>query len=106
LLGSSKHISAAMNQHATIEEMLEVELCTWPMIRLYSEDQWEKLARKSEASQSCQFSMNLAHDSSVHTSSRKESRIQKTEVKICLPGRAVQNTEIEDRFSSLCVVKL
>jgi hypothetical protein len=36
----------------------------------------------------------------------KESRVQKTEVKIRLQGRAVQNTEIEDRVSSLCVVKL
>jgi hypothetical protein len=26
----------------------------------------------------------------------KESRVQKTKVKIRLPGRAVQNTEIED----------
>jgi hypothetical protein len=36
----------------------------------------------------------------------KESRVQKIEVKIRLPGRAIQNTEIEDRVSSLCVVKL
>jgi hypothetical protein len=36
----------------------------------------------------------------------KKSRVQKTEVKIRLPGRAVQNIEIEDRVSSLCVLKL
>jgi hypothetical protein len=36
----------------------------------------------------------------------KESRVQKTEMKIGLPGRAVQNTEVEDRVSSLCVVNL
>jgi hypothetical protein len=36
----------------------------------------------------------------------KESRVQATEVKIRLPGRAEQNIEIEDRVSSLCVVKL
>jgi hypothetical protein len=36
----------------------------------------------------------------------KESRVQKAEVKIRLPGRAVQNIEIEDIVSSLCVVKL
>jgi hypothetical protein len=34
----------------------------------------------------------------------KESRVQKTEVKIRLPKRAVHNTKIEDRVSSLCVV--
>jgi hypothetical protein len=36
----------------------------------------------------------------------KESRVQKTEVKIHLPERAVQNTEIEDRVCSLCVTEL
>jgi hypothetical protein len=35
-----------------------------------------------------------------------ESMILKTEVKICLPGRAVQNAEIEDTASSLFAVKL
>jgi hypothetical protein len=42
----------------------------------------------------------------VQFTTRSSTRVQKTEVKIHLPGRAVQNTEIEDRVSSLCVVKL
>jgi hypothetical protein len=36
----------------------------------------------------------------------KESRVQKTDVTFRLPGRAVQNTKIEDRVSSSFVVKL
>jgi hypothetical protein len=36
----------------------------------------------------------------------KGSRVEKTEVKIGPPGRAVRNAEIEDGVSSLCGVKL
>jgi hypothetical protein len=35
----------------------------------------------------------------------KESRAQKTEMKIRLPGRAAHNTAIEDRVRSFCIVK-
>jgi hypothetical protein len=47
----------------------------------------------TDSSSTAQFTP--AHD--------KESRVQKTEVKIHLPGKVVQNTEIEERVSSLFV---
>jgi hypothetical protein len=34
-----KHVSTAMNQKATIEELLEVVFSVWSALRLYSEDQ-------------------------------------------------------------------
>jgi hypothetical protein len=44
-----KHVSAAKNQHSTIEELLEVVFSVWSVPRLYSEDQWNKLViRRSE----------------------------------------------------------
>jgi hypothetical protein len=39
----SEHVSAAMNQHATTEELLEVVFSVWSTPRLYSEDEQEKL---------------------------------------------------------------
>jgi hypothetical protein len=38
-----KHISAATNQHATTEELLEVVSTMWSMPRLYNEEQRGKL---------------------------------------------------------------
>jgi hypothetical protein len=38
-----KHVSAATNQHATIEGVLEAVFSVWSVPRLYSEDQREKL---------------------------------------------------------------
>jgi hypothetical protein len=39
----SKHVSAAMNQDATTEELLEVVYSVQSVLRLYNEDQWKKL---------------------------------------------------------------
>jgi hypothetical protein len=38
-----KHVPAAVNQHATIEELLEVVFPVWSVLRLCSQDQQEKL---------------------------------------------------------------
>jgi hypothetical protein len=38
-----KHISAAINQHATTDELLEAVFSVWFVPRLYSKDQQEKL---------------------------------------------------------------
>jgi hypothetical protein len=38
-----QHVSTAMNQHTTIEEMLEVVFFMLSMLRLYNEDQWGNL---------------------------------------------------------------
>jgi hypothetical protein len=38
-----KHVSTAMNQQATIEELLEVVFSVWSALRLYGEDQQQKL---------------------------------------------------------------
>jgi hypothetical protein len=38
-----KHVSAAMNQHPAIEELLEAVFSVWSTPRPYSEDQLEKL---------------------------------------------------------------
>jgi hypothetical protein len=57
---------------------------------------WPRGYKKEATDVQVQFTP--AHD--------KKSRVQKTEVKILLPGRAVQNTEIEERVSNLYVVKL
>jgi hypothetical protein len=35
-----KHISMATNTHVKIEELLEAVFSTWPVLRLYNEDQW------------------------------------------------------------------
>jgi hypothetical protein len=40
---SSKHVSAAMNQHAIQEELLEAVFSVWSILRLLSKGQWEKL---------------------------------------------------------------
>jgi hypothetical protein len=37
--GHDKHVSIAINQHATMEELLEVVFSVWSMLRLYSEAQ-------------------------------------------------------------------
>jgi hypothetical protein len=39
---SKKHVSAAVNQHATIEELLVVVFLMQSVPRLYSKEQWEK----------------------------------------------------------------
>jgi hypothetical protein len=59
---------------------------------------WPQSYKKEATDSSSTVQFTPAH--------KKESRVQKTEVKIRLPGRAVQNTEIDDRVSSLCAVKL
>jgi hypothetical protein len=46
-----KHVSAAMNNHATIEELLEVVFSIWSMPRLYSmyltsEKSWSWISRR------------------------------------------------------------
>jgi hypothetical protein len=44
-----KHVSTAMNLQATIKELLEVVFSVWSALRLYSEDQQQKLvSRRSE----------------------------------------------------------
>jgi hypothetical protein len=35
------NVSVAMNQHATIVELLEVVFTVWSTLRPYSKDQWE-----------------------------------------------------------------
>jgi hypothetical protein len=37
-----KHVSAAKNKHATIEEFLEAVFSTWCMLRFYNEDQLDE----------------------------------------------------------------
>jgi hypothetical protein len=44
-----KHVSTAVNQHATIEELLEAVFSMQSVPRLYSEDQWEKLVSRKLA---------------------------------------------------------
>jgi hypothetical protein len=44
----SEHVSAAMNQHATTEELPEV-FSVWSTPKLYSKDEQEKLVRRSES---------------------------------------------------------
>jgi hypothetical protein len=36
-----KHVSAAMNKHATTEKLLEAEFSIWSMSRLYSKDPFD-----------------------------------------------------------------
>jgi hypothetical protein len=38
-----KHVSAAMNKHATIKELLVAAFCTWSVLRLYNRNKQEKL---------------------------------------------------------------
>jgi hypothetical protein len=45
---SSKRVSAAMNQHTTIEELLEGVFSVWSAPKLYNEDQREKLVTKNQ----------------------------------------------------------
>jgi hypothetical protein len=52
----SKHISAEMNQHATIEELLEVVFSVWSVLRPYNEDQQEKLGSSCPIFQSLERS--------------------------------------------------
>jgi hypothetical protein len=40
-----KHGSTSTNEHTTIEELLEAVFPVWSVLKLYSEDQWEKLVR-------------------------------------------------------------
>jgi hypothetical protein len=42
-----KHVSAATNQHATIEELLEAVFSVQSVPGLYSKDQWEKSVSQS-----------------------------------------------------------
>jgi hypothetical protein len=39
----SKHVSTATNQCATVEELFEAVFSVWSILRLYIEDQQEKL---------------------------------------------------------------
>jgi hypothetical protein len=43
-----KHVSVATTQHVTIRELLEVVFSMQSVLRLYSEDQWEKLIGQSQ----------------------------------------------------------
>jgi hypothetical protein len=49
-LRHGKHASAATNQHATIEELLQTVFSVWSTQRLYSKEQRRKLvSRRSES---------------------------------------------------------
>jgi hypothetical protein len=51
---------------------------------------WPRAYKREATGSSSAVQFTPAHD--------KKSRVRRTEVKIRLPGRAVQNTEIEDRL--------
>jgi hypothetical protein len=72
--------------YLTLEELLKVEFCTWSVLRLCSEDQWEKLARRSEGSQSRQ-TVKYGHES--HGSQNQESLVARTSSNLVVSQRVL-----------------
>jgi hypothetical protein len=96
---SSKHDTAATNR-GTIQDDVRYsvgrEVIKGKLHTVQVQYSSRQFTIRSSTESRVQFTP--AHD--------KESRVQRTEVKILLPGRALQNTEIEDTVFGLCVVGL
>jgi hypothetical protein len=60
----SRQVSAAKNQHATTEELLEAVFSVWPVLSLYSEDQQKKLVSCRLESVVSGFELQVSSNSS------------------------------------------
>jgi hypothetical protein len=71
-----KHVSAATNQHATVEELLEALFSVRSVPTLYSEDQREKLVRRGRSRQLLVLSCIVSSRYLAKTSEKTEDYVR------------------------------